>query len=181
MQSTTWWKDLRVTADGTGVVSHVGAALLRIIADRTGLTGGLSGALARRDWWPVHDRGRVLVDLAVMIADGGEAICDIDVLRHQDEVFGSVASPATCWRALDEIGPTQLRRINVARAKVRVQVVVDPKRYRGTCYRAANWIELGRTSGLGRQDRRRSGGEVAPKTVLIYPLADDAAQQLREC
>jgi len=61
------------------------------------------------------------------------------------------------------------------------ETLVDPKRYRGTCYRAANWIELGRTSGLGRQDRRRSGGEVAPKTVLIYPLADDAAQQLREC
>jgi len=61
------------------------------------------------------------------------------------------------------------------------ETLVDPKRYRGTCYRAANWIELGRTSGLGRQDRRRRGGEVAPKTVLIYPLADDAAQQLREC
>ena len=38
-----------------------------------------------------------------MIADGGEAIADIDVLRHQGEVFGQVASPATCWRALDEI------------------------------------------------------------------------------
>jgi Domain of unknown function (DUF4338) len=62
-----------------------------------------------------------------------------------------------------------------------VETLVDPRRYRGTCYRAANWIELGRTSGLGRQDRRRSGGEVAPKTVLIYPLAHDAAQRLREC
>ena len=122
MQSTTWSKDLRVTADGTGVVSHVGAALLRVLADRTGLTGALSGALVRRGWWPVHDRGRVLVDLAVMIADGGEAICDIDVLRHQDEVFGPVASPATCWRALDEIGPAQLRRIGKARAKVRARV-----------------------------------------------------------
>src|SRR5437764_13362795 len=87
-----------------------------ILADRTGLTGALSGALARRGWWPVHDRGRVLVDLAVMIADGGEAICDIDVLRHQSEVFGPVASPATCWPALDEIGPPQLRPIDTARA-----------------------------------------------------------------
>ena len=122
MQSTAWSKDLRVTADGTGVVSHVGAALLRMLADRTGLTGALSGALARRGWWPQHDRGRVLVDLAVMIADGGEAICDIDVLRHQSEVFGPVASPATCWRALDEIGQPQLRRIAQARAKVRARV-----------------------------------------------------------
>jgi hypothetical protein len=60
------------------------------------------------------------------------------------------------------------------------ETLVDPRRYRGTCYRAANWIELGRTSGLGRQDRSRSGGEVAPKTVLVYPLAQEAAQRLRE-
>jgi hypothetical protein len=93
-----------------------------MLADRAGLTAALSGALTRRGWWPVHDRGRVLVDLAVMIADGGEAICDIDVLRHQGEVFGPVASPATCWRALDEIGAAQLRRIGKARATVRSRV-----------------------------------------------------------
>lgn len=122
MQSTAWAKGLRVTADGTGVVSHVGAALLRMLADRVGLTDALSGALARRGRWPVHDRGRVLVDLAVMIADGGEAICDIDVLRHQREVFGAVASDTTVWRALDEIGPAQLRRIAVARARVRARL-----------------------------------------------------------
>jgi hypothetical protein len=104
------------------VVSHVGAALVRMLADRTGLTAALAGALARRGWWPTHDRGRVLVDLAVMIADGGEAICDIDVLRHQGDVFGAVASPATCWRALDEIGQAQLRRVGKARAKVRSRV-----------------------------------------------------------
>jgi hypothetical protein len=43
---------LRVTADGTGVVSRVGAALLRMLADRAGLTGELSSALARPGWWP---------------------------------------------------------------------------------------------------------------------------------
>jgi hypothetical protein len=48
VQSTTWSKDLRVTADGTGVVSHVGTALLRMLADRAGLTSALSGALARK-------------------------------------------------------------------------------------------------------------------------------------
>ena len=122
MQFTAWSRDLRVTADGTGVVSHVGAALLRMLADRVGLTQALSDALTRRNWWPVHDRGRVLVDLAVMIACGGEAICDIDVLRHQGEVFGPVASPATCWRALDEIDEVRLRRIGKARAKVRARV-----------------------------------------------------------
>jgi len=122
VQSTAWSKDLRVTADGTGVVSHVGAALLRMLADRAGLTSALSAALTRKAWWPMHDRGRVLVDLAVLIADGGEAIADIDVLRHQQEVFGPVASDTTVWRALDEIGAVQLRRIAAARATVRARM-----------------------------------------------------------
>jgi hypothetical protein len=61
-----------------------------------------------------------------------------------------------------------------------VETLVDPTRYRGTCYRAANFIELGQSSGLGRQDRRRTGEKVAPKTVLVYPLERDAAAQLRE-
>jgi hypothetical protein len=64
----------------------------------------------------------VLVDLAVMIADGGEAICDIDVLRHQWEVFGPVASAATCWRTLDAVDEIRLRRIGKARARVRARV-----------------------------------------------------------
>jgi hypothetical protein len=63
-----------------GVAPRYGAAA---DAGRIGLTETLSAVVTRRDRWPVHDRGRVLADLAVMIADGGEAICDIDVLRHQ--------------------------------------------------------------------------------------------------
>ncbi|MFG1954878.1 IS1380 family transposase [Micromonospora sp. NPDC048830] len=122
MQSTAWSKDLRVTADGAGVVSHAGSVLLRMLADRAGLTGALSAAVARRGRWPVHDRGRVLVDLAVLIADGGQAIADIDVLRHQGEVFGTVASDTTVWRMLDELGPVQLRRIAAARARVRARL-----------------------------------------------------------
>jgi hypothetical protein len=55
---------------------------VRLLADQVGLTGGLSRALTRRSFRPVHDRGRVLVDLAVLLADGGEAIADIDVLPH---------------------------------------------------------------------------------------------------
>jgi hypothetical protein len=122
VQSTAWSKDLRVTTGGPGVVSHVGSVLLRLLADRAGLTGALSSAVARRGRWPVHDRGRVLVDLAVLIADGGEAIADIDVLRHQQEVFGLVASDTTVWRMLDELDEVRLRRIAAARAKVRARL-----------------------------------------------------------
>ncbi|GAB3808118.1 IS1380-like element ISMsm3 family transposase [Micromonospora zhanjiangensis] len=104
------------------MVSHAGLVLLRALADRTGLTGALSRAVARRGFTPGRDRGRVLTDLAVMIADGGEAIADIDVVRHQADVFGRVASPATCWRALDEVDDVRVRRIARARAKVRARV-----------------------------------------------------------
>ena len=94
-----------MTGDGVGVVAHAGSVATRLLADRTGLTGQLSKALARRSFTPVHDRGRVLVDVAVMLADGGEAIADIEVLRHQAPVLGPVASAPTVWRALDEITP----------------------------------------------------------------------------
>ncbi len=57
-----------------------------------------------------------------MLADGGEAIADIDVLRHQGEVLGPVASAPTGWRALDELTPAALRRIDKARVRVRRHV-----------------------------------------------------------
>ena len=111
-----------MTADGVGVVAHAGSVASRLLADRTGLTGELSTAMTRHNFVPVHDRGRVLTDVAVMLADGGEAISDIDVLRHQSGVLGPVASPPTVWRALDEVTPARLRKIATARARARRHV-----------------------------------------------------------
>ena len=65
MHDSAWSKGLTVEVDGHGVVSHTGSAALRLIADNTGLTGGLSRALARRGFVPVHDRGRVLTQCHV--------------------------------------------------------------------------------------------------------------------
>lgn len=111
-----------MSADGVGVVAHAGSVGLRLLADRVGLTEELSKAMTRRSFVPVHDRGRVLVDVATMLADGGEAIADIDVLRHQSCVLGPVASPPTVWRTLDEVTPARLQKIAVARARVRRHV-----------------------------------------------------------
>jgi len=62
-----------VTADGVGVVSHAGPALLAETADRVGLTAAFSEALhGLRRRRSGHDPGRVLVDAAVAIADGAE-------------------------------------------------------------------------------------------------------------
>src|SRR6266542_3800327 len=100
---TGWSKGLTVTADGDAVISHAGAAALRLTADRAGLTKALSRALRRDGFTPGHDRGRVLTDTAVMMADGGNTVRGIDVLRHQRDLLGDVASPATLSRALAEV------------------------------------------------------------------------------
>jgi hypothetical protein len=60
------------------------------------------------------------------------------------------------------------------------ETFVDPTRFFGTIYRAANWIELGMTSGRGRLDRLHKREGVAPKMVFVYPLIPDAVRQLRE-
>ncbi len=87
MNTSGWLKGLQVTADGTGIVSHAGVALIRALADKTGLTMGLSKALASRRLL-LHDRGRVLADLACAITDGAEVISDFRVMGDQGELFG---------------------------------------------------------------------------------------------
>ncbi len=52
-----------------------------------------------------------------------------------------------------------------------VEIFVDASRLRGVCYRAANWMDLGRTSGRTRQDRW-SRIEIPPKRVLVYPFTE---------
>ena len=89
-----------------------GPGCCRDLADESGLTAGLSAAMAptkqrRRG----HDRGQVLVDLAVMIADGGDAISDLAVLRDQPDLFGQVASTPTAWRTLEAVDAAALERI----------------------------------------------------------------------
>ena len=61
-----------------------------------------------------------------------------------------------------------------------VETLVDTSRYTGHCYRAANWIRLGETTGRGRMDREHLRHGAATKTVLVYPLVKDAARRLRE-
>lgn len=113
---------LKVTGDGNGVVNHAGARLLGDLADALGLSAAMSVAMAptkqrRRG----HDRGDVLVDLAVAIADGAETISDLAVLRDQPDLFGPVASHPTVWRTLAAIDEAALQRINEARAEARAR------------------------------------------------------------
>jgi hypothetical protein len=104
------------------LVSHAGTALLAQVADRLGLTGALSLRLAgikqrRRG----HDPGRVIRDLAVMLADGGECVSDLGAVRDQQALFGPVASDSTAFRVLDRIAtePGLLDALRAAHARAR--------------------------------------------------------------
>jgi len=61
-----------------------------------------------------------------------------------------------------------------------VETLVDQQRYHGGCYRAANWIVLGQTSGRGRMDQANQRHGAAVKTVMVYPLVKDAVGRLRQ-
>jgi Transposase DDE domain group 1 len=111
-----------VSADGDGLVSHAGAALLAEVADRVGLTRELSRALAGvRERRGRHDPGRVIRDLAVMLADGGECVSDLGAVRDQEALFGSVASDSTAFRVIDRIAsePGLLEALRAAHARAR--------------------------------------------------------------
>lgn len=111
---------LVVSADGRGVVSHAGSRLLADVADRTTLTAELSGMLAGLGRpRAIHDPGRVLVDLAVAVADGAECISDVAVLADQPALFGPVASDSTVWRLLDQLRDQEMAGIAAARAAAR--------------------------------------------------------------
>ena len=112
-----------VEPGGTGVVAHVGLHALGCFADRLGLGGSLS---SRIPWsgsgFPLHDRGKVLVQAALMLAGGGESCLDIEHLRIGVDLFGSVPSDTTVARTFHEITPSTRSGIAEAMAEMRAEV-----------------------------------------------------------
>ena len=103
-------------------MSHAGTALLAQVADKLGLTKALSlrlGSIKQRRRG--HDPGRVIRDLAVMLADGGECVSDLGAVRDQAALFGSVASDSTAFRVIDRIAsePGLLEALRSAHARAR--------------------------------------------------------------
>ena len=79
---------------------------------------GLAGLKARRRG---HDPGRVIRDLAVMLADGGECVSDLGAQRDQEGLFGPIASDSTAFRVIDRIAsePGSLEELRLAHARAR--------------------------------------------------------------
>jgi hypothetical protein len=120
VQATNSPGSFEVTTDGAGVVGHAGAALLGELADRLGLTRALGW---RDPGGRRHQDARVLRDLAVMLADGGDCLSDLAALRDQPELFGQVASTPTAWRVLERVATDSdgLARLRAARAHARAR------------------------------------------------------------
>ena len=88
MEHTRWDHGLKVTADGDGLAGHAGAVLLRLLADRSGLTAALGPALARAGRSPLVDRGVTLVSMAAAIARGATCMSDVEVLAQLGPALG---------------------------------------------------------------------------------------------
>lgn len=118
----------RITTDGAGkgVVSQAGAVLVMRTIQASGLDHALSVALA--DWrkpLAIHDPAKVLLDLAVTLALGGDCLADIALLRAEPTVFGRVASDPTVSRTIDALAkdtPAALAAIHAARSAARARV-----------------------------------------------------------
>lgn len=120
MNATTQLLPFEVTCDAIGLTSRAGTALLTGLADRVGLTSALTAALTPyRSRKVTHEPGRIVRDVSVMLADGGDALSDLGALREQPALFGEVASNATAHRCVQRLDSAALTAMRAARAPAR--------------------------------------------------------------
>lgn len=116
------------------MVSQAGAVLLVKTVRKTGLDTAISAALAPwRKPRAVHDPGKILLDVALAVALGGDCLADVGMLRAEPAVFGPVASDPTVSRLIDTLaagGQRTLSAIRGARSQVRQRVWSWPGRLR---------------------------------------------------
>ncbi|MCF3137594.1 IS1380 family transposase [Streptomyces olivochromogenes] len=117
---------VRVEGGGRGVVSQAGAVLLVETVRKSGLDAAISAALVPwRKPRAVHDPGKILLDVALAVALGGDCLADVAVLRAEPAVFGPVASDPTVSRLISKLasgGDRVLAALRAARAEVREHV-----------------------------------------------------------
>lgn len=124
-ESMSWYPSLKIEDGGPGVVSQAGAGLLLRTAENTGLTRELSENLS--PWCKPgarHDPGKIVTDLAVMLALGGDCVSDLALLRGEPGLFDAVASDPTVSRLITVLAadaPKALSAIASARAQARAR------------------------------------------------------------
>jgi hypothetical protein len=108
---------LELTGGTSGLIASAGAPLLRLLAEESGLRAGLSKTLSRSGFVAGHDRGQVLIDVAVALGLGATSVAGaVAVLEQSRAVLQAVASSPTAWRAVEELDAAALVKISAARA-----------------------------------------------------------------
>ena len=114
---------ISVESSGDGVAAHVGLHALGTLADQWGLDASLSARIvARGERLPLHDQGKVLVQMSLVLAGGGESCVGIEHLRAQEELFGSVPLGSTVFRSFHDFDAEQRRELEDSLAEVRAKV-----------------------------------------------------------
>jgi hypothetical protein len=117
---------LRVVVGSESLISSAGGSLLVQTAQVSGLSAALSRELA--PWRAArarHDPGKIVLDLAIAVALGGDCLADLGVVRAQPRLFGQVASDPTVSRLVARLagdGPAALAALRMARATARARV-----------------------------------------------------------
>ncbi|MFB7600171.1 transposase, partial [Streptomyces sp. NPDC056160] len=123
---TASYPRVRVQGDGRQVLSQAGAVLLVETVRKAGLDQAISATLSPwRKARAVHDPGKILLDVALALASGGDCLADVGMLRAEPAVFGPVASDPTVSRLVDALaasGDKALKAIRSARAQARQRV-----------------------------------------------------------
>lgn len=159
---------VKVSADGTGLVSRAGTLLLRELTVDTGLADAWTRALldTYKAFPTVHLPGRVLADLAVTIADGGDALSHLATLRDQGKLFGTVASEATAWRAVERVDEAHLALLQAGRTAARERAWAAGA---GPDLRAGLTIDLDATITIAHSEKVNAA-KTWKKTFGFHPL-----------
>jgi hypothetical protein len=158
------WRTMMKVHHPLGDGPLCGAQLRYLVESDRGIVGGLSFSSAawrlgvRDEWigWSEATRAARLSKI---------------VLNSRFLVLPTVRVPCLASHLLSlatkQLGKDWQQRYG--EQPVLVETFVDSEHYKGTCYRAANWIDLGLTEGRGRQDSKRAAA-LSRKQVLVYPL-----------
>lgn len=123
---------VEIVPDSGSVVSHAGALPLQGLCDKIGLTDAITRVFGLRGLQTIP-RGAVMRDLAVTIADGGDAVVAVEALRSQSAAFGPVASDTTVWRTLAELNEDRRHEFRRMLAAAREHVWGDARVGQSLC------------------------------------------------
>jgi len=170
VKSSAAVSQVKVSADGHGVVSHAGVGMLRELADLTELSAQVTAALADTYNGPwIHAPGAVFADLVAAVADGADCVDGVGRLwGDREHAFGAVGSTATLWRLVDErIDAAHLPRIRAARAHARAQAWAA-----GAAPDHEGWLHLDvdATITVDHSDNKENAAATWKKTFGHHPL-----------